>query len=468
MTAEKFGPTHFIGIGGAGMSGLATILLQLGYPVSGSDIKASPTTARLQSMGATVYIGHKKEHLPTDTELVVVSTAIAEDNPEVLAAKELSIPVIHRGEMLSRLMRRQKGIAVSGAHGKTTTTGMISVVLSELGLDPTVYIGGYMATFGSNARLGHGDYFVAEADESDASFLKLYPHIAVVTNVENDHLDHYGSMGKIQMAFRQFVRQVPQEGLVVLCNDDPFLHQLKQDLRTPVVTYGIDTDADVTARNITTNSGGKADIWYKNSPLGTLKLSVPGKHNLLNALAAICVALELKLPFKEVAAALETYQGVNRRFQTIGRGKGIWVVDDYAHHPTEIRATIAAARNTGAQRIVIVFQPHRYTRTKQLYKEFSQAIQEADLVVLDEVYSAGEKPIPGVSSQLIYQEVTDKQKVRLIRGKEAIVDFLTKNVASGDLVLTLGAGNVWEVAELLVKRMGLNEDCLKPRCLRQG
>lgn len=461
MVIEELTTIHFIGIGGAGMSGLATILLQLGCHVSGSDLKESSTTALLENIGAKIFIGHKQEYMPKETKLVVVSTAIPKNNPEILAAQKLGVPIVHRGEMLGRLMSRQKGIAVSGAHGKTTTTAMICLILSELDRDPTIYVGGHVAAFGSNARLGKGEYFVAEADESDGSFLRLDPHIAIVTNVENDHLDHYGSEDKIKEAFRQFVRKVPPNGLVVFCNDDPYLRSIDQAVTAPVITYAIDNEADLTADRISFDGGVSAEIRYEGKLLGMLKLSVPGRHNLSNALAAVAVALKIGLPFNKVAEALGKYQGVNRRFQTIGRQQGIWVVDDYAHHPTEIDATLNAARSTAAKRVVAVFQPHRYSRTRQLYKEFSEAFGQADIVVLDEVYSAGEAPICGVSSDLIYQILAPKQKVYFINGKEDIVDFLEKLCQPGDLVLTLGAGDIWQVAQRFVNRLQSKERVAK-------
>ncbi len=438
------------------MSAIATIMLQQGYPVSGSDLNYTPVVSRLRELGALISIGHREENLPADVSLVVVSTAIPRDNPEVVEAKKRNIPVIHRADMLSKLMKRQKGIAVSGAHGKTTTTAMIGLTLLENGRDPTIIVGGYLPVFGSHAKLGKGDYLVAEADESDGSFLKLHPHIAVVTNVEDDHMDYYGSLEKIKAAFLQFINQVSPGGFAVFCTDDTFLSGIHKDLEVPVVTYGIDSNADFTARNLTLNNGITADIWHGDTCLGRLSLSVPGKHNLLNALACTAVSYSLGLSFEQIAGALRQFQGVGRRFQTVGRGAGLRVVDDYAHHPTEIKATIKAAGETGARRIIVVFQPHRYTRTRHLYREFGKAFGGADLVILDEIYGAGEKPIAGVTSDLIYRELVKRQEAHLIAGKSAIVSFLEKCVQPGDLVLTLGAGDIWKVAEELVRRLELN------------
>ncbi|WP_366924820.1 UDP-N-acetylmuramate--L-alanine ligase [Metallumcola ferriviriculae] len=455
MSAE-FGLTHFIGIGGAGMSAIATVLLQSGCPVSGSDLNDSPVVSRLREMGAQILIGHNASNLPANAERVVFSTAISLENSEVQAAKQRGIPIIHRADMLSKMMNKQKGIAISGAHGKTTTSAMIGMILLENGLDPTVVVGGYVTAFNGNSRRGKGDYLVAEADESDGSFLKLYPHVAIVTNVEDDHMDYYQSLENIQTAFKQFVSKVPEDGLVVLCTDDLFLRRMAREVKVPLLTYGTNEYADFTARNIEVNGGTTADIWYGDSCLGKLNLAVPGRHNLLNALAGIAVAFQLGLSFEQIANSLSNFKGVGRRFQTIGRGGGIWVVDDYAHHPTEIKATVNAAKDTDVQRIIAVFQPHRYTRTKQLYREFGQAFQQADLVILDDVYSAGEGPVEGVSSKLIYQELSHRQQAEMVSGKENIVSLLEKTVRPGDLILTLGAGDVWKVAEMIVERLGIN------------
>lgn len=318
------------------------------------------------------------------------------------------------------------------------------------------WLSGYVTAFNGNSRRGKGDYLVAEADESDGSFLKLYPHVAIVTNVEDDHMDYYQSLENIQTAFKQFVSKVPEDGLVVLCTDDLFLRRMAREVKVPLLTYGTNEYADFTARNIEVNGGTTADIWYGDSCLGKLNLAVPGRHNLLNALAGIAVAFQLGLSFEQIANSLSNFKGVGRRFQTIGRGGGIWVVDDYAHHPTEIKATVNAAKDTDVQRIIAVFQPHRYTRTKQLYREFGQAFQQADLVILDDVYSAGEGPVEGVSSKLIYQELSHRQQAEMVSGKENIVSLLEKTVRPGDLILTLGAGDVWKVAEMIVERLGIN------------
>ena len=447
---------HFIGIGGAGMSAVAQILLELGYEVSGSDQKLSHITERLEEIGAVCYAGHKAENIG-DTELVVVSSAIPKHNPEWEAAINKGVPIIHRGEMLARMMDRQTGIAIAGAHGKTTTTSMIALTLVKNNLDPTVLIGGELTDIGGNAKLGYGQYLVAEADESDGSFLLLRPHIIVVTNIENDHLDYYKTEEKITEAFGEFIKNIPQDGLAVLCLDDCQLKQMVSHLKRPYKTYSVEgSDADYTIRNIVTD-GPKSigEVYEQNTLLGVLELNVPGMHNLSNALAVVAVGRYIGLSFAEIAGALQIFRGAQRRFQLIGVEKNVRVVDDYAHHPSEIRATLKAARQAHPGRVIAVFQPHRYSRTQHLYRQFGEAFGDADVVIISEIYSAGEKPIDGVHAGLIVDALEKNigQEVIHLPVLEQITDYLVHSVKPGDLVLTMGAGNIHAVGVELVSRL---------------
>ncbi len=447
---------HFIGIGGAGMSGLARVLLEQGFDVRGSDLNGTPVTARLQSLGAAVYRGHSEANLG-DAALVVVSTAITPDNPELRAARERGLPILHRADLLGRLMERQKGLAVAGAHGKTTTTSMLALVLERCHLDPTILIGGELTDIGGNAKLGRGEYLVAEADESDRSFLKLRPFLAVVTNIEDDHLDHYGSVNEIIDAFRLFLQKLPAEGAAVLCADDDNLREMACCCSAKVITYALDyPDADYVLRNINLEPGGSAgDVLYRGKHLGRLQLVVPGRHNLSNALAVVAACRSLGLSFEAVAEKLASFRGVSRRYQLLGRVRGITVVDDYAHHPTEIAATLRAARQMHAGRVVVVFQPHRYTRTALLHHRFGTCFGDADVVIINEIYSAGEKPIQGVSARLIVNAVQNGrgQSPLYLRTAEETVDYLTGFLREGDLVLTMGAGDVWKTGLALLDRL---------------
>ncbi|MCL6610768.1 MAG: UDP-N-acetylmuramate--L-alanine ligase [Peptococcaceae bacterium] len=447
---------HFIGIGGAGMSGLARILIELGHKVSGSDLSQTHITHRLESMGAKCNTGHVAQNVE-GAELVVVSSAIRPDNPELVRAVEKNIPVIHRGELLALLMKRQSGIAVAGAHGKTTTTSMLAMVLEKNGFDPTIVIGGELNDIGGNAKLGRGQFLVAEADESDGSFLKLSPQIVVVTNVENDHLDYYGSVEKIKEAFSSFLARVPGDGLAAVCLDDPGLREVLGGYAGPLVTYGIQAgEADYVLKDIFLNGMfSRGQVYYRGRRLGTLELSIPGQHNLLNAMAVVAVSLHLGMDFGAVAGVLVKFKGAGRRFQLTGEWSGIRVVDDYAHHPSEIKATLKAARQVGAKRVITVFQPHRYTRTSLLREEFGTAFLDSDVVIVDDIYSAGEKPIEGVSSRLIIEamERNGQENVIYLGSREKIVDYLEDFVRPGDLVLTMGAGNIWVAGERLVERL---------------
>lgn len=446
---------HFIGFGGAGMSGLARILLDLGHTVSGSDLAKTPVIGRLESLGATGYKGHAAENLG-DAELVVVSTAIKGDNPELTKAREMGTPVVHRGELLAMLMKRQRGIAVAGAHGKTTTTSMLALVLEKNNLDPTIIIGGELNDIGGNAKLGRGKFLVAEADESDGSFLKLFPNVVFITNVEDDHLDYYGSVEKIKEAFCTFINKVPPEGMAVACLDDPGVREVLKNYSGPLLTYAIRSDsANYTMTDIKYNGEYfTGQVKFMGQRLGLLELQVPGQHNLLNALGVVAAAHWAGVDFEGTASALKEFKGAGRRFQLMGEVNGIRVIDDYAHHPTEIKATLSAARQVARGRVICIFQPHRYSRTAQLYRRFGVAFGDADILVLDQIYPAGEKPIEGVSAGLIKSAVEQTgQEVKYFAGQEEIVSYVAENAKPGDMIITMGAGNIWSAGVDLVKRL---------------
>lgn len=450
------GKIHLIGIGGSGMSGIAAILMHQGYKVSGSDLNQNAAAARLINMGAEVYWGHDGTNVGHDTDMVVVSTAIRDDNPELVAARAKGIEIVRRGEMLARLMAGKKGIAVAGAHGKTTTSSMIALVMEKNGLDPTVIVGGDIRELGGNAKPGQGDYLVAEADESDGSFLLLSPTIAVITNIEDDHLDYYGSREAIKEAFAGFINKIAVDGCAVVCADDPNIRELIADSGKKIITYGIIHDGDYKAQNIRAEGMHTyADIYCGNERLGQLELNVPGLHNINNAMAAIAVGRMAGLSFNEAAMALRDFGGVHRRFELLGNVQGINVVDDYAHHPTEVKATLRAAKQTKANRVIGVFQPHRFTRTKFLYREFGESFSDADVIVINEIYGAGEKPIEGVTAELIVDAVKNHENTTVYYFKtlEEITDFLSETAEPGDLILTMGAGNIRKVGVDLVERM---------------
>lgn len=446
---------HFIGIGGAGMSAIATILLQMGYQVSGSDISASDTISKLEKLGAKIYIGHSKENID-DVEAVIVSTAISDDNPEVLAAKLKDVKIYHRSDVVAALMRERRGVAVAGAHGKTTTTSMIAVMLENAGIDPTIIIGGEVSCLGGNAKLGRGEWLVAEADESDGSFLKLSPQIAVVTNIENDHMDFYHTMENILHTFKEFLLKLsPNDGIGVLCFDNKHVRDIAKSLDRKIISYALDyEDAEYRARNIRTHDAVTIfDVYRYREYLGTIRLNVPGRHNVANSLAAVAVGMQIGLKFEEIEAGIALFQGAKRRFQTKARIKGIWIVDDYAHHPTEIATTLEAARQTNPKRLICVFQPHRFSRTMLLKKEFGSAFTSADLLIITDIYAAGERPIPGINGEVIKEEVESQtaQKVVYIKDKEKIARYLSEVGESGDLIITMGAGNIYQVGEELIE-----------------
>jgi len=452
----KIRKIHFIGIGGIGMSGIAEVLLNLGYQVSGSDLKESEITRRLSELGGTITYGHRRENL-ADVDVVVTSTAVRADNPEVLEAHRRLTPVIPRAEMLAELMRMKYGIAIAGTHGKTTTTSMVATILTHGGIDPTVVIGGRLDLFESNAKLGQGQFLVAEADESDGSFLKLSPTIAVVTNIDADHLDYYRDLDQIRDTFIDFINKVPFYGLAVLCLDDPNIQSLLPRVRKRMTTYGINSQADFSASAIEHAADRTAfTVHYRGKSLGRLGFRMPGRHNVLNALAAVAVGMELDLSFTAIADGFKDFGGVGRRFQIKGESNGIMVVDDYGHHPAEIKATLAAARAGWQKRVVTVFQPHRYSRTKALFDDFVTAFYQADHLVVMDVYAAGEDPIPGVSAADLAAGISGHGHRSCVYAADrpAVLAHLREAVQPGDMVITLGAGNVWQVGEEFLAGLG--------------
>ena len=448
---------HFVGIGGIGMSGIAELLLNLGYTVSGSDLKSSDITERLKRFGGRILKGHAEDQVG-DADVVVISSAVDADNPEVRAARQASIPVIPRAEMLAELMRLKYSIAVAGAHGKTTTTSIVSAVLDRGGLDPTVVIGGKLKSIGTNARLGEGEFIVAEADESDGSFLKMSPTIAVVTNIDREHLDHYPDLDAIKSAFLEFIDRIPFYGLAVLCLDNESVQSLIPEIKKRYTTYGMSTQADVQARNVIFEGlRSRFTLHHKGEQLGDIRLNLPGIHNVYNAMASVAVGFELGIPFETVKAALETVEGVQRRLEIKGDVNGITIVDDYGHHPTEIKTTLQAAKEAWPdRRMVVVFQPHRYSRTRALFDEFTRSFYQSDVLLVLPIYSAGEKVIEGVDSismcdgirQHGHKEVICKDTIA------AAVAGLRDILVSGDILLTLGAGDVWKVGEEILRELG--------------
>ncbi|MBQ3206243.1 MAG: UDP-N-acetylmuramate--L-alanine ligase [Peptococcaceae bacterium] len=440
---------YFMGIGGIGMSGIAEILLDFGYRVSGSDIKVSNVTERLQKKGAEIYIGQRAENITADIDYAVRSTAIRETNEEYMRVKELGLPVLHRSQMLAKLMEEKKAICVAGAHGKTTTSSMISLAMELAGKDPTIVVGGEIAQIGSNAKSGNGDYLVAEADESDGSFLNLHPWMTVITNVEEDHLDHYQDLDAIRNAFIDFVKLPGESGVAVLNYDCPETRQLAQYAAGKVVSYGMADDAQVRGANVRQEQGESlVDVYQHGQLLGTLRLHVPGMHNISNALAAVAAGLEIGMTFDELAAGLKEFGGARRRFQLLGVVQNIQIIDDYAHHPTEVAATIEAAKGVHDGRVVAVFQPHRYSRTKFLAGKFAEAFDAADEVVLTDVYAAGEDLSEGAESDIIAQHM---QRPAHLVVREQLNKFLQGFVKPGDMVLMMGAGNIWQNSIQLVE-----------------
>lgn len=473
LLVDKSMMVHFIGIGGAGMSGIAKVLLEMGFSVTGSDLKASRYTAGLKNLGAKIYIGHRPENIDSP-DLVVISSAIPDRNIELQRARALGIPVIARAEMLAQLTRRKRTIAVAGTHGKTTTTSMIAFILQQIGGDPTYLIGGELNDIGSNAWHGSGRFCVIEADESDGSLLYLRPKAVVITNIDADHLDHYGSFAAIESTFTDWLVQLPDNGLAVVLGDKSNVEALAKASGKRFVTFGFADGNDFYARNIIFSAFGSRFEVYSSEGgfLGRMTLKVPGAHNVLNALAAAAFCLKSGVKFDQIEASLVRFNGVKRRFQFIGRRQDIVVVDDYAHHPTEVEATLEAARLGDWRRVVCVFQPHRYSRTKFLRQEFGRAFAKADLMVMTDIYSAGEEPVPGVTGKLLVDAVLEanpKKSIIYLPKKMDIRDYLVSEVRQGDLVLTMGAGDIWMIGdELLNHLVGENGNGDKAEILNTG
>ena len=445
---------HFVGIGGIGMSGIAEVLLNLGYQVSGSDLRTSEITSRLEELGGIVFYGHSADNV-ADAQVVVTSTAVAADNPEVVEAHRLLVPVIPRAEMLAELMRMKYGIAIAGTHGKTTTTSMVATLLSHGGIDPTAVVGGRLNALGSNAKLGQGEFMVVEADESDGSFLKLSPTIAVVTNVDVDHLDYYSGLDEICDVFINFINKIPFYGLAVLCLDDENIQALLPSVDKRYVTYGLSPQADYRAVDIEYNDGGaEFSALFRQQELGRMRLEMPGEHNVLNALASIAVARELDLSAQVICEGIAAFAGVQRRFQ-IKYDKEVMVVDDYGHHPAEIKATLIAASKGWQRRIVAIFQPHRYSRTQALFDDFVKTFYQADYLEVMDVYAAGEEEIESVNGQMLAQAIAEHghRNVQYCATAQQVVDHLQDEIKPGDMIITLGAGSVWQVGEQLISTL---------------
>ena len=447
---------HFVGIGGIGMSGIAEILIAKGYAVSGSDLSRSLILDRLSELGARIFLGHHETNLQ-DAEIVVFSSAIPAENPELREAQNRNTPLIHRAEMLARLMRLKKAITVSGTHGKTTTSAMITILLQEAGLDPTAVLGGRLKALGSSARLGKGSFFVAEADESDRTFLRLSPSYAVVTNIDLDHMDQYRGLEDLQEAFLEHMNKVPAEGAVVLCRDDANLRSLLKKVHRRVITYGFEQEVQVCASQVRIGPlWSRYDCLHEGNPLGSVELNVPGRHNVLNSLAAVTLGLHLEIPFAVIACSLKAFRGAERRLEHKGERGGVWVMDDYGHHPAEVRAALESCKATG-RRVLAVFQPHRYSRTQHLMREFGSCFEKADRLYLLDIYSAGEEPIPGVTSKRLAGEIRRHREVTYVPDTETIVELLEDEASPGDLLLTLGAGDVWKVADAFLEKHSPNQ-----------
>jgi UDP-N-acetylmuramate--alanine ligase len=449
---QRYQNIHFVGIGGIGMSGIAEVLINLGYRISGSDQKRSPITARLKKKGAKIFYGHKGSHVD-GAHVVVISSAVGPTNPEVVAAQKQAVPVIPRAEMLSELMRLKYGVAVAGSHGKTTTTSLVGQILSVAGLDPTLVIGGRLNSLRSNAKLGKGEFLVAEADESDGSFLKLNPTIAVITNIDPEHMEHYKDFEALKETFVAFANKTPFYGSIVACADHPVVRELLPRFHRKVVSYGLQQPADYTADRIV-QKGLKQSfrVLYKKEPIGKLTLYLPGRHNVTNALAAIAVGRELEIPFRKIAQALRAFRGIGRRFQVL-YNNDVTLLDDYGHHPIEIRATLKALREAfPKRRLLTLFQPHRYSRTRDLFHEFTQAFEDTDLLLLTEIYAAGEEPVIGISSRALY-DAMNNEKVIYQPDKAALIPSVLEKIQPGDVVLTLGAGDITKVGHELAKEL---------------
>lgn len=450
---------HFIGIGGIGMSGIAEVLCNLGFTVSGSDLKKSKNTDRLETLfKVKIYEGHAAENIG-DAQVVVYSSAVKEDNPEVVLAKEKAIPVIPRAEMLAELMTlKPYAVAVAGTHGKTSTTSMVATILGHAGVDPTTVVGGVVDTLGSNARLGKSDWFVTEADESDRSFLMLYPTIAVVTNIDKEHMESYKGMEDVVQCFTDFVNKVPFYGACVLCLDDPNVQLIIPRIKRRRVTYGMTAQADISASDIryTDNFGATFTVSKSGEVLGEISMPVPGQHNIYNALAATAVALELEVPFEKISEAFSNFKNANRRFQFKGEANGISVVDDYGHHPTEITATLSAAKNgSNGRRTVVIFQPHRYSRTKELMAEFALCFNNADVLYVTDIYAASEQPLEGITAEILVENIKKygHKNATYVGDVENAADKVIGNLQEGDLVITLGAGTITRLSDEILEKL---------------
>ncbi len=454
MYRGKIKKIHFIGIGGSGMNGIAEVLINMGYNVTGSDLSETDVTRRLKNLGATIFTGHRAENV-TDAHCVVYSSAVKKDNPEVREALSRQIPIIPRAEMLSELMRMKYGIAIAGTHGKTTTTSMISMILASAKMDPTIVTGGKLNSLGANARLGTGDFLVAEADESDGSFLKLSPTIAIVTNIDREHMDHYEDMDDVKSSFLNFMNKVPFYGCAVICLDHPVIQSLIPKISRRFISYGLTAQADIHARNLRPiGMQTSYEVWSGKKQLGEITLNLPGEHNVYNSLAAVAVARELDIDFATIKAGLEGFTGVERRFHVRGAAAGVTVVDDYGHHPEEIKAVLKAAKKGFDSRLVVVFQPHRYSRTQDLFNEFLSAFNDAEKLVITDVYAAGEERIEGASGEALYQGIKayGHKDVSYMPGP-LIVAHLEGSVESGDMVITLGAGDIWKTGMALLESL---------------
>ncbi len=451
MIHRKFYKIHFVGIGGIGMSGIAELLRNQGYEVSGSDLRESDTTRRLAGMGCVIRYGHHPDHVK-GAHVVVMSSAVKPDNPEIQAAKNLQIPVIPRAEMLAELMRMKQGIAVAGSHGKTTTTSLIATVLSRGGLDPTIVIGGKLNSIGSNARLGEGEYLVAEADESDGSFLKLNPVLAIITNIDAEHMEHFKTMENLREAFVSFANKVPFYGAAIVCLDHPEIQRVLPKIQKRLVTYGVSTQADFQATAIRQEGFETVfELIVRQVSEGEVRVHMPGEHNALNALAALATASELGIPLETAKAALQAFEGVQRRFQLRHQVDDILIIDDYGHHPREIEATLRAAKSGWQRRVIAVFQPHRYTRVRDLAEDFCRCFYQADKLIVTDIYPAGEAPIEGVHAKMLYEGFLrhGHKDVTYIPDKEAIAPALASVIQPGDMVITLGAGDIWKTGDQL-------------------
>lgn len=457
LTMEQCNRIHFIGIGGVGMSGLAQICLTAGKPVSGSDVASNNNTRALSAAGARIFIGHAAANIPADAAKVVVSTAISAENDELLEARRRNLPICHRSDLLAELfLDVNTGIAVAGCHGKTTVSSMISTVLVEAGQDPTCVVGGFVPALNGNARAGRSELFVAEADESDATFLKYFPHSAVITNIDNDHMDHYESLDAIIKAFEIFASHINPDGTLYLCTDDPIARNMTLPENRRISTYGISNPADVMATEIDLQPFGSRFTLVIGGVLrGTFELRVPGQHNILNALPVIAFGLDIGLTVRQIQDGLRRFRGAGRRFELKGTCDGVTVIDDYGHHPNEIKATLAAAKSLHANRVIVVFQPHRYTRTQLLSREFGRCFTDCDKLFITEIYAASEQPIPGVSSKLIIDQmpVADRRKAKQVKTSDDLAFQLMQMVEPGDVVFTLGAGTITNLGSELLDRM---------------